>query len=62
MMRTRSSSPLSWLDRAVLVHVGVLFLGATWAFGGNIGWARLGLSIWASLSLPLTAAAFLQGN
>lgn len=39
----------------VLLHVGVLLLGAPWAFGGNIGWARLAICLWATAALPLTA-------
>jgi O-antigen ligase len=55
-----SSSRLTWLDKAVFVQVAVLLVGSAWAFGGNIWWARLALSIWASLALPLTLIAFLR--
>ncbi len=55
-----SSSRLGWLDKAVLVHIGVLLVGSAWAFGGNIWWSRLALSIWASLALPLTLISFLR--
>lgn len=51
---------LSSLEKTVLVHVTVLILGSTWAFGGNIWWARIALGIWASFALPLTIAGFLQ--
>ncbi len=58
-MSSENTTPrLSALEKIVLVHVSVLLLGSTWAFGGNIGWARLGLSIWGSLALPITAFAF----
>jgi len=62
MNRPTSSTPVAWLDKAVLIHVSVLLLGSSWAFGGNIDWARQALSIWASLALPITVASFFQPN
>lgn len=57
-MSSANTAPrLSTLEKIVLFHVAVLLLGSTWAFGGNIGWARLGLSAWGSLALPLTVFA-----
>ncbi len=61
-MNRPSSSPLSWLEKAVLVHIGVLLLGSTWAFGGNIWWARQMLAVWASLAPAITVAAFFQAG
>lgn len=51
-----SQSRSETLERLVFLHVAVLLLGSSWAFGGNIGWARLALSAWASLSVPLAIA------
>jgi hypothetical protein len=50
------------LERATLLHVGVLVLAASWAYGGNIGWARSALAIIASLGAFITLAAFLQSG
>ena len=60
MSHPHESHRLSWLEKAVLIHVSTLLLFATWAYGGNIWWARLTLSIGASFSLPLCVAAALQ--
>ncbi|MBW8782071.1 MAG: O-antigen ligase family protein [Verrucomicrobia bacterium] len=62
MRRPDARRPLTLLEKATLAHVGVLLLCASWVFGGNIWWARIALSIWASLSVGLTAAAFLQSG
>lgn len=48
------------LEGAVLVHVLVMFLAASWLFGGNIWWMRTFLAGWASLGIPLCFAAILQ--
>jgi O-antigen ligase len=45
------------LEIAVLVHVGVLLLLASWAFGGAADWARRLISAWGSLGLVITVAA-----
>jgi O-antigen ligase len=62
MSKSAASARLSPLEKIALCHVGVLLIGSTWAFGGNIGWARLALSVWASLAVPLVALAFCQKN
>jgi O-antigen ligase len=62
MSHSHESHRLSWLEKSVLLHVTVLLLFSSWAFGGNIWWARLTLSIWGSLALPLCIAAFVQGH
>ena len=62
MTHPHESHRLTWLEIAVLVHVSALLLFSSWAFGGNIWWARSTLSLWASLALPLCCAAFLQGH
>lgn len=60
MNSPRPASQLSKLDKIVLIHVGVLILGSTWAYGGNIWWARTALSIWAGFGLPIALAGFFQ--
>ncbi len=54
------SDPPSRIEQATLLHVAVLLLASSWVFGGNIWWMRTALSLWASLSLPLTVLALLQ--
>jgi O-antigen ligase len=44
------------LETVALVHVGVLLLFASWAFGGGADWARFLISAWSSLGLFITAA------
>lgn len=61
-MRRAASSPLSWLELAVLIHTGGLLIGSTWFYGGNTGWMRLALSIWGSLGAGLTISALLQAG
>ncbi|HEY9248177.1 MAG TPA: hypothetical protein VIO38_03560, partial [Rariglobus sp.] len=61
MSRTSSSS-LSWLEKAVLVHAALLLLGASWIYGGNIWWMRVALSCWATLGAGLTVTAFFQAG
>lgn len=41
----------------MIIHLGVLLVGAAWAFGGAAGWARTLLAAWGSLSGPLLLAA-----
>lgn len=41
------------LERAVLLHVAIMAVGSTWAFGGNAPWARTMIALWGSASLPL---------
>lgn len=57
---SRRASSLSRLELAVLVHTGVLLLASAWIYGGNSGWIRFALSLWASLGGVLTVAAFFQ--
>jgi len=42
-------------EKATLWHVSVLLIATTWLFGGNAGWVKPYLAVWASLSLPLLA-------
>ncbi len=53
----RLASSARWLDSAATIHAGVLLIAAAWAFGGNIAWARPGLSLLGSLGLFFTVAA-----
>lgn len=48
---------LSLLELATLIHVATFAIGATWAFGGNAGWARAPLAWWGSLGVLITLAA-----
>lgn len=41
------------LELATLIHVAVLIVTATWAFGGNADWARTLIGSWATLAVPL---------
>lgn len=41
------------LERLVMAHVALLLIFATWAFGGNVDWARTTIAYWGTLSLPL---------
>lgn len=59
-MSRGTPSRLSRLEKGVLIQSGVSLMAATWLYGGNIGWVRLGLSVWMSLSVVVTVAAFLQ--
>jgi hypothetical protein len=45
------------LEVIVVVHVTAMLLFASWAFGGNIWWARSWLSLWGGLGLLLTVLA-----
>lgn len=51
---------LTRLEIATLVHLLVMLLGASWAFGGNIWWMREALSYWGSLAPVLTLLACWQ--
>ncbi|MEY2880151.1 MAG: hypothetical protein RLZZ15_2531 [Verrucomicrobiota bacterium] len=51
---TRPLLPLEWL---VLIHVGIFFVGTTWAFGGGADFVRPYLRWWGTLGLLLTFAA-----
>jgi O-antigen ligase len=48
------------LEKIAVMQAGVLLLFATWAFGGNIGWARTSLCIGGSLAVFVTAREFLR--
>ena len=48
------------LEKAVLLHVGLLLLGASWVYGGNIWWMRSALGACACLGGLLTLATFFQ--
>jgi O-antigen ligase len=52
-----SDRPIRPLEWVVLAHVGSLFLGTTWAFGGGAEWVRPIIAWWGSLGGFLTLAA-----
>jgi O-antigen ligase len=54
--------PLSWLEQAALVHAGVLLVFATWAFDGNVDWARRIISWWGSAGALITLGAARHGG
>jgi len=52
----REETSATRLELAVLVHLGLLLVGLAWAFGGQVTWARLGLSIWGTVGALLFLA------
>ena len=52
-----SHRPLRAIEWAVLIHVGLLFVGTTWAFGGAGEWLRPIIAWWGSLGALLTLTA-----
>jgi O-antigen ligase len=54
--------PLSLLEWAALGHAGVLLVFATWAFGGNVDWARRIICWWGSAGALITLGAALRGS
>jgi O-antigen ligase len=44
------------LETSAAIHAGVLLVGACWAFGGNIVWAKTVLSWFGSLGVLITLA------
>lgn len=48
------------LETAALVHLGIMVLGASWLFGGNIWWMRTALAWFAPAGALLTLGAFLR--
>ncbi len=60
MKRANAPASIPWLEKAVLLHVGLLLLGASWIYGGNIWWMRSALAVWADAGILLTLAAFIQ--
>jgi O-antigen ligase len=57
----RSSPPVpAPLEKAVWLHTTVFILGASWVYGGNIGWMQTALSAWGSAGAALTVLAFCQ--
>jgi len=57
-----SRPPLSLLEQAALVHAGLLLVFATWAFDGNIDWARRIISWWGSAGALITLGAVFRGG
>jgi O-antigen ligase len=59
---THSRPPLSPLEQAALVHAGGLLVFATWAFDGNVDWARRIISWWGSAGVLITLGAAFKGR
>ncbi len=62
MKRSSPSLRSSPLEKAVLVHVGLLLFAASWVYGGSIWWMRSALTVWADAGACLTLVAFLQSG
>lgn len=62
MREGRSTSSRLGLEHICLIHGIVLLTSSAFIFGGNIWWMRTLLSCWASLSLPIAIAAFVQSG
>jgi len=60
MKRASATTSISLLEKAVFLHVGLLLLGASWVYGGNIWWMRSALAVWADAGALLTLFAFIQ--
>jgi len=58
----RSRPPLSRLEQAALVHAGSLLVFATWAFDGNVDWARRIICWWGSTGALITLGAAWHGS
>jgi O-antigen ligase len=58
---TRQHPPLS-LETAVLVHIGIFFTFATWAFGGNADWVKTVLAWWSLLGVLMIPVAIVAGR
>ncbi len=54
--------PVLTFEKAVLVHAGALLVFATWAFDGNVDWARRIISWWGCAGALLTFAAAFRGG
>ncbi len=58
--RSRSSS--FSLEKVVLGHLLILIVGIAWAFGGQIGWARLALLVWGTIGIGVFFYALVKTN
>jgi O-antigen ligase len=59
---TGSRPRLTALEQAALVHAGVLLVFATWAFDGNVDWARRIISWWGCAGALITLGAAIRGG
>jgi O-antigen ligase len=57
-----SRPPLSGLEQAALGHAGGLLVFATWAFDGNVDWARRIISWWGCAGALITLGAVFRGS
>jgi O-antigen ligase len=57
-----SRPPLTRLEKAALGQAGGLLVFASWAFDGNVGWARTLISWWGLAAALITLGAALRGS
>jgi O-antigen ligase len=50
------------LEQAALLHAGILLVFATWAFDGNVDWARRIICWWGSAGAAITLGAVFRGS
>jgi len=60
MKRASANTSPPLLEKAVFAHIGLLLLGSSWIYGGNIWWMHSALAVWADAGAVLTIAAFIQ--
>ncbi len=48
------------LEKIALWHLLILIVGLSWAFGGQIGWARQALLVWGTVGMGIFVYAFLR--
>lgn len=53
-------NPALSLDNIVIGHLLILVVGLSWAFGGQIGWARQALLVWGTIGIGIFIFAFLK--
>ncbi|HTQ30173.1 MAG TPA: O-antigen ligase family protein [Opitutaceae bacterium] len=58
----RRRPPLARLEKAALAHAGGLVIFASWAFDGNVDWARRLISWWGVVAALLTLAALFRNG
>ncbi|HVU17589.1 MAG TPA: O-antigen ligase family protein [Candidatus Didemnitutus sp.] len=47
-------------ETLVIVHVGVLIIGTSWAYGGQVDWARTAIHGWSVIGIGIFVAASLR--